>query len=198
MKSFLNKIKNRFNNREFDYLNKLANDLVNPEDRSPISSLSDRHSPLYRVGKKSKLERYLSEGIRIRSSSLDLGDSYLNEDGEEELRAYFFSDLYSVMIATMSSYQDQDAIIGSVSSDDELIVLIVDPQILSSENKNLYIYPDMELSGPRTSLSSVYVASSNPSDKWMVPAKSIVGHKTLDELLAEDEDSEYDEYDSED
>ena len=197
MKSFLNKIKNRFSNREFYYLNKLANDLVNPENRSPISALSDRQTPLYRVGKKSKLDRYLSEGIRIRSSSLDLGDSYLNEDGEEELRAYFFSDLNSVMIATMSSSRDQEAIIGNVSKDDEIIVLIIDPQILSSENNNLYIYPDMELSGPRTSLNSVYIASSNPEDKWMVSPQSIIDHKTLEELLAEDED-EYDEYDFED
>lgn len=197
MKSFLNKIKNRFSNREFDYLNKLANDLVNPQNRSPISALSDRQTPLYRVGKKSKLDRYLSEGIRIRSSSLDLGDSYLNENGEEELRAYFFSDLNSVMIATMSSGKDQEAIIGNVSRDDEIIVLIIDPQILSSENKNLYIYPDMELSGPRTSLNSVYVASSNSEDKWMVSPQSIIDHKTLEELLAEDED-EYEEYDFED
>ena len=197
MKSFLNKIKNRFSNREFYYLNKLANDLVNPENRSPISALSDRQTPLYRVGKKSKLDRYLSEGIRIRSSSLDLGDSYLNEGGEEELRAYFFSDLNSVMIATMSSSRDQEAIIGNVSKDDEIIVLIIDPQILSSENNNLYIYPDMELSGPRTSLNSVYIASSNPEDKWMVSPQSIIDHKTLEELLAEDED-EYDEYDFED
>ena len=136
MKKLLNKIKKRFEKKDFYYLNKLANDLVNPEDRSPISSLSSRHTPLYRVGKKSKLKEYLSEGIKIRSSSLDLGNKYLGDNGEEELRAYFFSDLDSVMIATMSSYQDQDAIIGSVSGDDELIVLIIDPQILSSENQN--------------------------------------------------------------
>ena len=194
MRKFLNEIKKRFEKKNFYYLNKLANDLVNPENRSPISSLSSRHTPLYRVGKKSKLEEYLSEGIKIRSSSMDLGDKYLNENGEEELRAYFFSDLDSVMIATMSSYQDQDAIIGSVSSDDELIVLIIDPKILSSENQNLYIYSDMELTGPRTSLNAVYVASSNPSDKWIIAPNSIVGHKTPMEFLDdedEEEDSEY-------
>jgi len=198
MKKLLNKIKKRFEEKDFYYLNKLANDLVNPEDRSPISSLSSRHTPLYRVGKKSKLEEYLSDGIKIRSSSLDLGDKYLSDNGEEELRAYFFSDLDSVMIATMSSYQDQDAIIGSVSSDDELIVLIIDPQILSSENQNLYIYSDMELTGPRTSLNAVYVASSNPSDKWIISAKSIIDYKAPIEFLADEDEDEDSEYYSED
>ena len=89
MRKFLNEIKKRFEKKNFYYLNKLANDLVNPENRSPISSLSSRHTPLYRVGKKSKLEEYLSEGIKIRSSSMDLGDKYLNKMEKKSLELIF-------------------------------------------------------------------------------------------------------------
>lgn len=188
MSSFIKKIKNKLKNYEFDYLNKVANDLVNPEDRAPISSLESRQSYLYRVGKRRNLERYLSEGIRTSSSSSDLGDKYLDEDGNEEYRSYFFSDLNSVMITVLSSDQDIDAIIGSVS-DEEVVVLIIDPKKISSEISNLYIYEDKELSVARSGLNSVYVSGPDCNEKWTVPSSSIVGHKTLEDILSEEEDS---------
>jgi len=188
MSSFIKKIKDKLKNYEFDYLNKVANDLVNPEDRAPISSLESRQSYLYRVGKRRNLERYLSEGIRTSSSSSDLGDRYLDEDGNEEYRSYFFSDLNSVMITVLSSDQDIDAIIGSVS-DEEVVVLIIDPKKISSEISNLYIYEDKELSVGRSGLNSVYVSGPDCNEKWTVPSSSIVGHKTLEDILSEEEDS---------
>ena len=192
MSSFIKKIKEKFKNYEFDYLNKIANDLVSPKDRTPISSLSARQSPLYRVGKRKNLDRYLSDGIRTTSSSSDLGDDYLDENGNEEFRSYFFSDLNSVMITVLSSNQDIDAIIGSIS-DEEIVILTIDPQILSKEVKNLYLYEDKELSVGRSGLSSVYITGPDCNEKWVVPASSIVDHKTLDEILSEEDDDIYEE-----
>ena len=127
MKNFLKSIKSSYPEKEFEFLSSLNNDLVNPQNRSEICRIQDIKSPLYRIGKRSRLDSYLSNGIRLKSYADDIDTEYLDENGDPELRAYFFTDINSAMITILSSRQDLEAIIGNISDEDSPIILSIDP-----------------------------------------------------------------------
>ena len=188
MKNFLKSIKSSYPNKEFDFLNSLNNDLVNPKNRKEICRIQDIKSPLYRIGKKSRLDSYLSNGIRLKSYADDIDTEYLNENGDPELRAYFFTDINSAMITVLSSRQDLEAIIGNIGEEDSPIILSIDP---NKVNLDLVMHEDKELSGAKTNLNSVYFVHADPSSEesktWKIPASAVSQYDY------EEEDSFYDD-----
>jgi len=167
-----------------------------------IGTIDDVGSDLYRISKRygdkgDNYERFRAgtKVIRSRNTSADDQQPYLNSDGDQEHRIYFFGSGDDAKAAMMSDTQELEAIVGDFSDEDkekginENLLLVRIP--MNQLPKEVEFFTDPELAG--TPYDTIYGAYPD-GRAWTLAPKATDIQLATDLLNYEEDDYYYEDY----